>query len=557
MEKLVNMKQVVEMKAQTIPERIAFSTITKENKLKDVTYKEFSLDNIYLGEKLLEMGLKDEFIAVLGENRYEWVVPYMTTINGLGVIVPLDKELSKEELTNLLNRSKTKAFFYSGKFNHVIDYIKENAKEIKYFICMDETDGDSLYIYDLINDGKKLLEKKESEFDKLKIDENTMSMLIYTSGTTGEPKGVMLCHRNIMTVIYGAEPAMVITQEDSALSILPLHHTYECSCGFLYMFYKSAKITFCRGLKYIVDDMKIVQPTIMMVVPLILESIYTKIVKKGGKKVTIAIKVAGFLKSIGIDIRRKLFKDVHEIFGGEVKTFVSGASALNPKIAKAFDSMGFDVVQGYGLTECAPLATVNHVKYNKLSSIGLPILGVEVAIDEPDNLDVGEILIKGDNVMLGYYHNQKETDKVVKDGWLYTGDYGKKDKDGFVYITGRKKNIIVTKNGKNIYPEEIEEVINKSDYILESVVTTKDKNILADTQIVAYVVPDMDTIEEGTSLEDIKQLIRDEIKMANKTFPISKKVRDIAIFEEPFEKTSTKKIKRRTITGDIEYIGLN
>ena len=555
MEKFINVKQIVESKVQNIPDRIAFSAIEEEG-LKDVTYKEFSLDLMYLGEKMLEMGLKDTFIAVLGENRYEWVVPYMTTINGLGIIVPLDKELSKEELVNLLNRSESKAFFYSSKYNNIIEYIKEHSKKIKYFICMDKTEDDSLYIYDLIAEGKKLVEKRESKYEKLTVDENAMTMLIYTSGTTGEPKGVMLCHKNIMTVIYGAEPAMVITQEDSALSILPLHHTYECSCGFLYMFYKSAKITFCRGLKYIVDDMKIAQPSIIMVVPLILESVYTKIIKKGGSKVAIAVKVTGFLKAIGIDIRRKVFKDVHATFGGQVKTFVSGASALNPKIAKAFDSMGFDVVQGYGLTECAPLATVNHVKYNKLASIGLPIPGVQIVIDEPDSLDVGEILIKGDNVMLGYYKNQEATDKVVKDGWLYSDDFGKIDKDGFVYITGRKKNIIVTKNGKNIYPEEIEEVINKSDYILESVITTKDKNILADTQIVAYIVPDMNFIEEGTKVEDIKQLIKDEIKDINKTFPISKKIRDISIFEEPFEKTSTKKIKRRTIKEDIEYIGM-
>ncbi|MBN2852226.1 MAG: AMP-binding protein [Clostridia bacterium] len=554
MEKMINIKQIVEQKVRDIPDRVAFSTIV-ENGLKDVTYQEYANHIEYLGEKMIDMGLRGSFIAVLGENRYEWTIPYMSTVNGLGVIVPLDKELSKEEIANLITRSNSEAFFYSEKFKDVAAYVKENAGCVKYYVCMDKLDDESLYIYDLIDDGQKLVEAGHKEHSRLPVDENAMSMLIFTSGTTGIPKGVMLCHRNILTVMYGSEPAMNITQEDSALSILPIHHTYECTCGFLYMFFKSAKITYCRGLKYIAEDMKIAKPSIVMVVPLILESIYAKVMKKGGTKVKNALKVTSFLKAIGIDVRRKVFHDVHETFGGRLKTLVSGASALDPKIAKAFDTMGFDMVQGYGLTECAPLVTVNHVGYNKLSSIGLPIPGVEVKIDSPDSDGIGEIITKGDNVMLGYYNNEKATNEIIRDGWLFTGDYGRIDKDGFCYITGRKKNIIVTKNGKNIYPEEIEAVINNSKYILESIVTTKDIDILADTNIVAFIVPDMSNIEEGTSAEDIKTLIRDEIKEMNKNFPISKKIRDIAIFDEPFEKTSTKKIKRSSVT-DINYIGI-
>ncbi|MCK5812207.1 MAG: AMP-binding protein [Clostridiales bacterium] len=554
MKKITNIKQMVASKAQELPDRAAFSTIV-DNKLVDVTYGEFAKDVEALGEQMIKMDLKDKFIAVIGENRYEWVVPYIATVNGLGVAVPLDKELTKEEISNLLTRSNTSAFFYSEKYQHIVDYTKKNVTCVKYYICMDKPKDDSIYIYNWIDQGKKLVTKGSKIHEGLPIDEDAMSMLIYTSGTTGNPKGVMLSHRNIMTVVYGAIPAMVISEEDTALSILPIHHTYECSCGFLYMFFKGAKITFCRGLKYFGDDMKIAKPSIVMVVPLILESIYSKVIKKGGTKVKIMLKIVGFLNAIGIDIRKKIFHSIHESFGGNIRTLVSGASALNPKIAKAFDTWGFNIVQGYGLTECAPLATVNHVEYNKLSSIGLPIPGVEVKIDSPEADGIGEIIIKGDNVMIGYYKNKEETAKVVRDGWLFSGDYGRIDKDGFVYITGRKKNIIVTKNGKNIYPEEIEEVINKSDYILESVVTTKDEDILADTQIVALIVPDMDNFEEGTSKEDVESAIRDEIKDMNKSFPISKKIRDLALFDEPFQKTSTKKIKRATI-GEIKYIGM-
>lgn len=554
MKKLTNIKQMVALKAQELPNRAAFSTIVGD-KLEDVTYGEFAKHVEYLGEQMIDMGLKDKFIAVIGENRYEWVVPYIATVNGLGIIVPLDKELTKEEIANLLTRSGTAAFFYSEKFQSVVDYVKKNVKCIKYYINMDKPKDNAMYLYDWIDQGKKLVDKGSKIHEGLPIDEEAMSMLIYTSGTTGNPKGVMLNHKNIMTVVYGAIPAMVITEEDSALSILPIHHTYECSCGFIYMFFKSAKITYCRGLKYIADDMKLAKPSIVMVVPLILESIYSKVMKKGGAKVKIMLKIVGFLNAIGIDIRKKVFHSIHETFGGNIKTLVSGASALNPKIAKAFDTWGFNIVQGYGLTECAPLATVNHVEYNKLSSIGLPIPGVEVKIDSPEADGIGEIIIKGDNVMIGYYKNEQATAEVIRDGWLFSGDYGRIDKDGFVYITGRKKNIIVTKNGKNIYPEEIEEVINKSDYVLESVVTTKDEDILADTQIVALIVPDMDRFEEGASTEDIESVIRDEIKDMNKSFPISKKIRDIALFDEPFQKTSTKKIKRATI-GEFKYIGM-
>ncbi len=349
--------------------------------------------------------------------------------------------------------------------------------------------------------------------------------------------------------------SLYIDENDSVLSILPLHHTYECSNGFLVMIYNGCTISFAEGLKHIPKNLKETRPTILLLVPLILENMYKKIwaqasSKKGMKtKLQLALALSSFLLKFNIDIRKKLFHRIHENLGGRVRLIISGAAAINPEVSKGLRAMGFTVRQGYGLTECSPIVTVNREKKFRDDSVGLPLPGIEVRIDNPDSEGIGEIVVRGDNVTLGYYRDPIATSRVLKDGWLYTGDLGRMDKDGFIYITGRKKNVIVTKNGKNIFPEEVEAYLNNSPYILESLVYGKLDEASGETLVCAQIVPDFEAIKEKlkqdqVSDEDVHRIISEEVRMVNRSMPLYKHIRQFTIREEEFAKTTTKKIKR-------------
>lgn len=553
-----NLKDMVEQSTRLYGKKAAFLIKTNENNYKEIKYTDFKNDINAFGTALINLGLKSKFIAVIGENRYEWCVTYLATVNGTGIIVPLDKELPFSEIENLLVRSKASAVIFSGKHEKEMRQLAATLSSVKYFINMDlEQDDQTFLSYNqLIIKGKELVDSGNRTFIDAQIDEESMNMLIFTSGTTDLAKGVMLSHKNICSNMMAICSTLYIDSNDSALSILPIHHTYECTAGFLVMVYNGCTITFNESLKHIVKNLKEIKPTLLILVPLIIENMYKKIWEQAGKKpgmkilLKALIVISDFLFNIlRIDIRRKLFKQVHENIGGRVRLIISGAAAIDPRVIKGFRSMGITVIQGYGLTECSPIVAVNREKVIRDDSIGQPLPGVEVMVDNPNNEGIGELLVKGDNVMLGYFENSLATEKVLKNGWLYTGDLGKADSMDFFIITGRKKNVIVTKNGKNIYPEEVEAYLNKSPLIMESLVWGKYDPETDDTYINAQIVPDLESMKERLKLSDISQeeifrLINNEVRNVNRSMPLYKRIHEFSIRENEFAKTTTRKIKR-------------
>ncbi|MFO7636982.1 MAG: AMP-binding protein [Clostridia bacterium] len=514
-----------------------------------ITYNELHRDMEGLGTALLEAGYKDAFIGVMGENSYAWCLTYLAVVNGTGVIVPLDKELDAAEMLYLAEQSGMQVLVYSSKQKEKAEYLKEKSSTISLFLSMEEE------LPAFMEKGKNAVESGNRMYLDMGIDPEKLSILLYTSGTTGMAKGVMLCHRNILTELYGICKIVDLDRKDTLLSILPIHHTYECTCGFLATMYKGGTLAFCEGIRYIAQNIKEVRPTKIVLVPLILEGIFEKIKKKAEattvKKILFRLMVSAgsLLKN---ETRKKLFHKVHDVFGGRLEQVICGASALNPKVSKALENMGLQILQGYGLTECAPIATGNRQFANKHGSIGLPLPGVEVAIHKPDEKGIGEIIIRGGNVMIGYYNNPEATASTLRNGWLHTGDVGYVDKDGFFYITGRIKNLIVTKTGKNIFPEELEAKLNESPFILESLVSGSEEDITKEDTVKAHIVPRMEAIKEKLnaikpSLEEIRRVIEEEVQRINRKLPIFKRIQKIHVQDEEFEKTTTKKIKRHKL----------
>lgn len=553
-----DLRDMLEQSAKLFGDKNAFMVKNADDKYEGITYSQFKDDVDALGTALMDLGLKDRFIAVIGENRYEWCVTYLSAANGTGTIVPLDKELPINEIENLLVRSGASAVVFSKKFTENMKKIAAIMPSIQYFISMDSEEDEQqvLSFKKLVEKGRILMKQGDTSFLNSEIDNERMSILLFTSGTTGLAKGVMLSHKNICSNIVSVCSTVHVDSSDSCLSILPLHHTYECTIGFLTLIYCGACIAFNEGLKHIAKNLKEVSPTIIVVVPLILENMYKKIWEQAGKKrgMTTKLKVAlsvsnALLKTCRIDIRRKLFKQIHENIGGKVRLLITGAAAIDPNVSKGFGKMGIKVLQGYGLTECSPLVAGNRDSISKDDSVGLPIPDVSVRIDNLDEKGVGEIVAKGDNVMLGYFEDEETTKRVLKDGWFYTGDLGYIDKNGLLYIVGRSKNVIVTKNGKNIFPEEVEAYINKSPFVQESMVWGKYDEDSGETYVNAQIFPNFDAIKEklrvaNISLDEVTRLFKDIIKNVNKSMPMYKRVREFTIRETEFVKTTTKKIKR-------------
>ena len=563
-EPVSDLKELINRTVTKYGDKNAFLLKESDDHYRGVLYKEFKNDIDAFGTALLSLGLKDEFIAVLSENRYEWCVTYLAAVNGTGVIVPLDKELPGSELQNLLISSNAKAIIFSGKHKKEMQQISETLNSVKYFINMDALENDNKFLsyYQLLKLGKDQLNDGNKSFLNAEIDREKLSILIFTSGTTDLAKGVMLSHKNICTDIVNVCSSIFICHKDSSLSILPLHHTFECTAEFLVMMYNGGTLSFNEGLKHVAKNLKETSPTILFAVPLLLENMYKKIWENAGKKkgqktkLKLALKLSDFLYStFNIDIRRRLFKKVHEAIGGKIRLIISGAAAIDPKVSKGFNSLGITLLQGYGLTECSPIVTVCREKLGGDASIGQPIPGIEVKIHNPNAEGIGEIIVKGDIVMLGYFNNPLATERILKDGWLYTGDLGRMDEKGLCYITGRKKNVIVTKNGKNIFPEEVEAYVNKSPFILECLIWGKLDENTGETFVNAQIFPDIDVIKEKQKLsqisnEEIFRIINAEVKMINKNMPLYKRIREFKIRENEFEKTTTKKIKRY-----IEHVG--
>lgn len=520
-----------------------------------ISYNQYKSDVNAMGTAFIDLGLKNQRIALIGENRYEWSISYLSTVNGTGVVVPLDKELPANEIELLLERSGAIAIIYSESIKDKIEPLAQKATSLQYFISMDkeEDEGKFLSFHRLLQKGHELLKEGNREFVDAQIDVEAMNMLLFTSGTTDTAKAVMLSHKNIAENLMGMCSMLYIDEKDIFLSILPIHHTYECTCGFLCQLYRGCTIAYCEGLRHIVKNLKESKTTIMLGVPLVFESMYRQIMHqavkaKGEKKIRFAIKLSNSLRKIGIDIRAKLFKQIHEGLGGHMRLFISGAAAIDPQIAKGFRELGISLVQGYGLTECSPIVALNRDKFYKDEAAGLPMPNLQLEIDNPDEDGIGEIKCTGPSVMLGYYENPEATAEVIKDGWFYTGDSGFIDEDGFVHITGRKKNVIITGNGKNVFPEEIETLLNRSLYIKESLVYGKGQSD-GDTVICAKIVPDIDKIKEDKEQNQIKdepveKIIENEVKNINRAMTNYKHVKEITLQEEEFIKTTTKKIKR-------------
>ena len=505
------------------------------------SYNTYGENVTALGEALLGRGLGGKRIGVIGENRYEWCLTYMATVCGVGVIVPLDKELPEIEILQLVETAELDAIFYSPQKKDAV----EKAPIANKFNM--ETDLPAL-----LEEGRARIAAGSTAFRDAEIDPEAMQILLFTSGTTSQAKAVMLCHRNIAVNLMAMCSMLYIDPSDVFLSVLPLHHTYECTCGFLCQVYRGTTVAFAEGLRYITKNMAESKTTVMLGVPLLLETMYNKVWKQAEKsgranKLRMGIKISRALLKVGIDKRRTLFKDIHAALGGNLRLLIAGAAAIDPQVAAGLRDFGIEAVQGYGLTECAPIAALNRDCNYRDAAAGLPLPGVDIRIDSPDHDGIGEIVIRGQNVMLGYYNNPAATEEVLRDGWFYSGDYGYIDKDGFVYITGRKKNVIVTKNGKNIFPEEIETYLNRAPIVAESMVYGE-KTADDDSVICVQVLPDTEAantiLGEGYTKEALQKAVEAAVKEVNDRLAGYKRVSRVVLREDAFEKTTTKKIKR-------------
>ena len=476
-------------------------------------------------------------------------------MHGTGIVVPLDKALPNNEIENLIIRSEVEAIFYSKKYNDIMDEIKEKKNtNVKYFISMDlEKEENGVYSQkELTKKGKELVEYGNREFLDSKIDNEKMTIMLFTSCTTAMSKAVMLSQKNICSNLFDIASTIEVDETDRFLSFLPLHHTFECTVGFLYPVSKGSAIVFCEGIRHIADNIKEYQITAMISVPILFENMYKKVIKsieKKGKLETVkkGIKISQFLLKFGIDVRKKLFHEIHENLGGNIKLLVAGGAALDPEAEKGFNELGIKMYQGYGLTESSPVIAAEDDKYIRLGSIGKAFPSLDVKVIDQNEEGIGELLAKGPSIMLGYYNNEEATKETIdEEGWLHTGDLAKIDKDGYIFLSGRKKFVIVLKNGKNIYPEELETLVNKIEGVSESFVYGKPEED-GDYKICAKIVYDKEIINEiyeTTNEEEIKEIIWKEIKKVNKTMPPYKYIREIKITDQPLIKTTTQKIKR-------------
>ena len=558
-----NIKELIYNSAKIYENNIAFIVKHQEGKNKtyeNITYKMLLEQINALGTKLYDMELKNKRIAILGRNRYEWALGHLTSLLGGIISVPLDKDLQVDELENSLIRSKADAIYFDEKYIEKIEEIKNrNNTNVKEYICMSKIAGYD-DIHTLKEEGQKLLEEGNKEYISAKIDENAMNILLFTSGTTSKSKAVMLSQKNIASNVYAMQRVEDIRSTDSNLAFLPMHHIFGSTC-LIVMLACGVRTSFPDGLRYVAQNLKEYEVSLFVGVPLLVEAIYNKVVKeidKQGKTKLIknAIRVSNFLLKLHIDIRRKLFKPIIDQLGGKMRFVISGGAPLDPKIQKGFIDLGINVAQGYGLTETSPVIAAENMYKSRTGSIGVPMENVTVEIVNKDDNGIGELRAKGPNVMLGYYENDEETNKVLKDGWFYTGDLGYIDKDGFIFITGRQKNMIVLKNGKKIFPEEIETLINRIDLVEECMVfgmpDEVDKN---DVKLSVKVVYNKDEIKQkygDISLDEIRDIIWNRIKNeVNTTVPRYKHIMNMILTDKELIKTTTKKVKRNEELKEI------
>ncbi len=519
------------------------------------------------------MGFKGKRIALIGENRYEWVLSYLAVTCGGMVIAPLDKALPDKEITSLIKRSEVDAVIYEKKHQELFEKLKADKEiNLNTLICIDkedkedEEDNETISFESLLEKGRNLIKAKNKLYDYITLNNDEMSIMLFTSGTTSASKIVMLSQNNILSNLYAYQTHFKINQDDILLSFLPIHHTFECSITILYGFYSGATIAFCDGLRYIQANLKEYEVSIFVAVPLVLETMYKKIMKaiadQGKTKlINTMTKISNALLKVHIDIRKIVFKQIIDNFGGKLRMVLYGAASLDKDTIIGLNNFGINSIQGYGLTETSPVLTAEAENKHKPGSIGYPLDNVEIKIDNPDKEGVGEILAKGPNIMLGYYGDEKKTKEAFKDGWFRTGDYGYIDDEGFIFITGRKNDIIVLRNGKNVYPQELEFLISKLPYVAECMVFARNESN-TDTAIVAKIVYNKEVMEKDypdTKKEDYEKMIWKDVKEINKTLPTFKHIKKVIVTDEPMIKTTTQKVKRneeiRRTERELQKVG--
>ena len=539
---ITDLKDMLKKSGEKYGEKIAYK-IRQENGYKEITHNEVRKMVDGLGTKLIDMGLKDKRIAVIGENRYEWEIAYLSIVCGTGTVVPLDKSLPENELESLIERSKAEAIICSQKYVEILKKTK-----LKYIISMDlEKDNDGIISQKrLISEGIQLVKSGNTSFVNAKIDNEKMSIMLFTSGTTSISKAVALSHKNICSNLMDISSILDVNSSDVFLSFLPLHHVFECTVGFLFSLYVGAETVFCDGIRHIPENLAEYKVSVMASVPAIYERLFKIIKRHLGKqgKVEQILEDEEKYKDSSMEKKKEVFKEIHDLLGGNIKLFISGAASLEPSIEEKFRRLGFNMVQGYGLTETSPVVAIGNKKYHKTGSIGKCVPSDEVKLLDINKDGIGELAVKGPNVMLEYYENKEATEKVLKDGWFQTGDLARIDEEGYIFICGRKKSVIVLKNGKNIFPEEMETLINKEDGVEESFIfgkpISKDPN---DIKIFVKIVYNKEGFEGKTETE-IKEYFNKKIKSINKTMPHYKAIRGIIISDKPLIKTTTNKIKR-------------
>lgn len=558
-----SLKDIINIKCDEFKNKVAFmqkDPVSRE--FFKISYARLKDDINALGTYMIKkLDLKDCNVAVIGESSYKWYETYMAVACGVGVIVPLDKELPANEILNLMQRSEAKCIVYSSRKKEMIEEIRESLPKGTVFIDMDKEKSDKLSLsYDeIISKGKQIIQKGDNSYAEIKIDREVMCTLLFTSGTTSEPKGVMLSHKNLVTNIYACYKIVPNFCNYTSLSILPIHHTYEFTLDYLHMTAVGATVAICEGIKYVTKDIKTIKPDFILAVPALVEKISERIDKsiKETKKeflITAVGKIANGLSKMGFDFRKKIFAKIHESLGGNLKYIFCGAAPLDKALVEKMEGYGFRFLQGYGLTECSPLLAGTTLEGGASGTVGKAVEGVEVRIDLSENVDensnVGEIIARGDSIMIGYYKDEKATKKVFKNGWFYTGDVGYFDLNGNLVVTGRCKNIIVTSNGKKIFPEEIENMINKIPLVKESMIYPQDyEGKKLEVIVTARVTLDEDYIKETykdnrpTDLQ-LYDMIWKEIKIINKSLVSYKAIKRLEIKDEDFIKTTTMKIKR-------------
>ena len=551
-----NIKEIIYNSAKKYENNIAFAIKHQENgkvSYENVTYKKLLQDINKLGTSLFDMNMQNKRIAIIGKNRYEWALAHFTNLLGGIVSVPLDKDLQYDELESSLIRSKADLIVFDEKLQNEISKIKQSGNtNVKDFICMSKIDGYSC-ISDLMEAGEGLISSGDTRFIDCKIDNNKINILLFTSGTTDKSKAVMLSHKNIASNIYALQCVEDIKPTDTNIAFLPFHHIFGATC-LMMMLACGVKTVFPDGLRYIKQNLNEYKVTVFVGVPVLVEAIYKTIMKeieKQGKTKLIknAMRISDLLLKCHIDIRRKLFNKVLSALGGALRLIIIGGAPADPEILCGFNSMGVETAQGYGLSETSPVVAAENKVTRRKGSVGFPMINNTIEIVNKDEKGIGEIRVKGPNVMLGYYEMPDVTNSVLRDGWFYTGDLGYFDKDGILYITGRSKNLIVLKNGKKIFPEELETLIGRMDIVEESMVFgMPDKNDKNDVKLAVKIVYNKDVAKEkyaSADKDELYNIVWAQIKELNTTFPRYKHIQKLILTDEELIKTTTKKVKRQ------------